>query len=152
MQVGSVVKTGWSAFSKEDIIRFAQDYDPQYMHLDEAKASAGLFGGIIASGLQTLCIACRMWVDERVMGDDIIGGLGFDNVRFHRPVRPGDEICALVTIAEKRPHPRNSDTGIVSFHLKVINQHEEDVLQATLIGLFKRGASAGGSSGVESGT
>ena len=138
MQVGSVIKTGWSAFSKEEIISFARDYDPQYMHVDEAKASAGLFGGIIASGLHTLAVACRLWVDERIMGDEVMGGLGFDRVRFHRPVRPGDEIYTQVTIAEKHPHPRRSDTGIVSFHLQAINQREEAVLEATLTALFKR--------------
>ncbi|PSR32745.1 MAG: acyl dehydratase [Sulfobacillus benefaciens] len=138
LTVGTVYHTEWAVMTKEEIMDFASQYDPQYMHLDEAKANASIFGGIIASGLHTFSIASRLWVQTQVMGEDIVGGLGIDNLRFTHPVRPGDAIRVIVTIANKRVHPRQPNQGIVSFGMTVVNQEETPVLQATLIGLVKR--------------
>lgn len=138
LQVGTVYGTDTAVFSKEGIIHFSRQYDPQYLHLDEEKATAGQFGGIIASGLQTLSVACRLWVDQHVVGDDIVGGIGFNAVRFRSPVYPGDEVRVSVTIASKRLHPRKPQQGIVSLKLQAMNQENQVVMEATLIALVKR--------------
>jgi acyl dehydratase len=134
--IGQVIRTKSITLTKEDITRFAKEFDPQYMHLDEEKASQGRFNGIIASGIQTLAVSFKLWVETGSYGDEVIAGTAMNNIKFMKPVYPGDELYAVVEVTgaiEKR-----NDTGLVTVLLKTYNSTEEQVFEGELSVLVKQ--------------
>ncbi|WP_247747327.1 MaoC/PaaZ C-terminal domain-containing protein [Alkalihalobacillus sp. BA299] len=124
--------------TKEDIFKFANEYDPQYMHVDEEKAKQSMFGGVIASGLHSLSISWKLWVDMGIIGDDIIGGAGMNYVKFVKPVYPEDRLTVEVKMIDKKEHPKYLDRGFVTTLLRTLNQDNELVLEIEMVGLVKR--------------
>jgi len=120
--------------SKKDIIDFAKIYDPQYMHVDEAKAKEGRFGSLIASGMQTMSTSFKLWVELGIYGEDVVAGTGMNNIKFIKPVFPDDEISVLTEVIELSP--RRSSGGIVTVLLTTFNQNDEKVFQAELSALI----------------
>src|SRR5699024_5668454 len=100
--IGQTYETATYRMTKEKIQGFAQEFDPQYMHLDEEKASLSSFGGIIASGMHTLNVSFRMWIDVGMYGDDIVAGRGMDKLVFRKAVFPEDELSVKVVVTEKK--------------------------------------------------
>ena len=101
--IGQVFQTKSLKLTKEDIIRFAGEFDPQYMHLDEEKANQGRFNGIIASGIHTLAISFKLWVDEGIYGDDVIAGTRMNNIKFISPsIRKMNCISLLKLLIRKQ--------------------------------------------------
>ncbi|MED1018591.1 MaoC/PaaZ C-terminal domain-containing protein, partial [Bacillus atrophaeus] len=90
--IGQVFHTKSFKLTKENIMGFAEEFDPQYMHLDEEKAKEGRFNGIIASGIHTIAISFKLWIEEGFYGDDIIAGTEMNNFKFIKPVYPDDEL------------------------------------------------------------
>lgn len=133
-----VFRTLTQRVTKKEIYSFASQYDPQYMHVDEEKAKNSMFGGMIASGLHTLSLTWKLWVEMALLGDDVIGGVGMDNVKFLRPVYPGDELYVEAEVIDKKEHPKKSDRGYFILLLKTFNQNEQQVLRVELTGLVKR--------------
>lgn len=114
-----------------EIVEFAERHDPQPFHLNEAAAEESIFGGLIASGWHTVCIYTRMLVDG-FMGDVAnMGGRGVDDLRWHRPVRPGDTLSGRVEVVHKSESGR-PDRGIVDFKMTCTNQDNEVVLTMTV--------------------
>ncbi|HUD96237.1 MAG TPA: MaoC family dehydratase [Woeseiaceae bacterium] len=111
----------------EDIIRFAREYDPQPFHLDDKAAKESIFGGLAASGWHTAAMTMRLLVDGdcRIAGGLI--GLGFEEMRWPRPVRPGDELRAQSEVLEKRESKSRQDQGLVKLRNSTFNQHDEPV-------------------------
>jgi acyl dehydratase len=134
--IGQVFKTKSYKLTKEDIMRFAGEYDPQYMHLDEKKAIQGRFNGIIASGIHTLAISFKLWVEEGIYGDDVIAGTRMNNIKFLKPVYPEDELHILVEVINKKA--TKSETGILTVMLSTFNNKEEKVFEGDLSVLIKR--------------
>jgi acyl dehydratase len=134
--VGQVFETKSFKMTKEDIMRFALEFDPQYMHLDEEKAKQGRFDGIIASGLHTLSISVRLWIELGIYGDDIIAGTGMTNIKFIKPVYPGDELHTIVEVIDK--NVKKKEAGIITVLLSTYNSKEEKILEVDLAGLIKR--------------
>jgi len=99
--------------SEAQIIEFAEIYDPQPIHIDGAAASRGPYGGIIASGYQTLGVAFAQWIRLGHVIDSSLGGPGMDEVRWSKPVRPGDTLETIVEVIEARPSGSRPDRGIV---------------------------------------
>ncbi|WP_216829841.1 MaoC/PaaZ C-terminal domain-containing protein [Alkalihalobacterium elongatum] len=135
---GITYQTASYEVTKEDVFTFASQYDPQFMHVDEEKAKQSMFGGIIASGLHTLSITWKLWVDMDIIGDDIIGGAGMNYVKFAKPVYPEDHLSVEVKMIDKKEHPKYSDRGFVTTLLRTFNQDEELVLEIEMVGLVKR--------------
>lgn len=77
-RIGQVFETRSLKLTKEDIMRFAEKFDPLYMHLDEKKATQGRFNGIIASGIHTIGISYKLWIEQGIFGDDVIAGIGMN--------------------------------------------------------------------------
>src|SRR5215469_3924320 len=100
--VGERTKTGSFTFTIESIVAFATQYDPQPMHLDAAAGKASFFKAQIASGWQTLAITMRLMVEAHPFGATPLIGLQIDEIRFSRPVYPGDAVIAEMEIIEKR--------------------------------------------------
>ena len=136
--VGSVYKTAERTVTKEDILAFAAEYDPQYMHLDEEKAAKSIFGGLIASGIHTLSITFRLWADLKITGDDIVAGQSLDRVRFLKPVYPGDTLSVVAELTDKKPNRLNSEQGFFKLRLTTYNQRSERVLSTDLTGLVRK--------------
>jgi acyl dehydratase len=111
----------------EDIIRFAREYDPQPFHLDDKAAKESIFGGLAASGWHTAAMTMRLLVDGdcRIAGGLI--GLGFEEMRWPRPVWPGDELRVQSEILEKRESKSKQDQGLVKMRNSTFNQHDEPV-------------------------
>ncbi|WP_165624829.1 MaoC/PaaZ C-terminal domain-containing protein [Staphylococcus aureus] len=88
--VGETFKTKSLHITEEEIIQFATTFDPQYMHIDKEKAEQSRFKGIIASGMHTLSISFKLWVEEGKYGEEVVAGTQMNNVKFIKPVYPGN--------------------------------------------------------------
>ena len=134
--IGQVFTTKSFKLTKEDIMRFAGEFDPQYMHLDEEQANQGRFNGIIASGIHTLAISFKLWIEEGMYGDDVIAGTGMNNIKFIKPVYPGDELHIIIEVLDKKA--TKNETGILTVLLSTFNDKEEKVFEGELSALIKR--------------
>ncbi len=134
--IGQVFETKSFKLTKEDITRFAGEFDPQYMHLDEEKANQGRFNGIIASGIHTLAISFKLWVEQGIYGDDVIAGTRMNNIKFIKPVYPNDELHTIVEVIDKKA--QKNETGILTVLLSTFNDKEEKVFEGDLSVLIKR--------------
>ncbi|MEH7158728.1 MaoC family dehydratase [Neobacillus drentensis] len=134
--IGQVFQTKSLKLTKEDIMRFAGEFDPQYMHLDEEKANQGRFDGIIASGIHTLAISFKLWVEEGFYGEDVIAGTRINNIKFIKPVFPEDELHLNVEVIDKKA--TKDETGILTVSLSTFNDRDEKVFEGDLSVLIKR--------------
>jgi acyl dehydratase len=136
---GDEIVTLGRTITEEAIIGFATQYDPQSFHIDVEAAKATSYGGLIASGFQTLAIGFRLFIDTGTIAGTSIGSPGMDDVRWVKPVRPGDTLHTIVRVLEARASASKPDRGIVRFIVRVLNQRDEDVLTlATSVFLLRR--------------
>lgn len=133
---GSTYEFGHVSLTEDEIVAFAQLYDPQAIHTDPAWASTGPFGGLIASGMQTIAATMRLFVDHYISRVASLASPGLDEVRFVRPVRPGDELRLRVTIDKARLTASKPDRGLVHTYTEALNQDDEIVLSFTALNFF----------------
>ncbi|QOZ33337.1 MaoC family dehydratase [Bradyrhizobium sp. CCBAU 53421] len=126
LKVGMRFTSGKATVSKEDIIRFASEYDPQPFHLDEEAAKSSIFQGLAASGWQTAAIAMRLATECRPFGPHPLLGAGVDDLRWLNPVRPGDTLHLEGEVTELVPS-RSKPQGIARVKWTAYNQHGEPV-------------------------
>ena len=125
--VGQVFRSKSVRVTEADIKAFAAQYDPQPFHLDEAAAKASLFGGLAASGWHTMALTMRLLVDGGApIAGGIIGG-GADELRWPRPVRPGDELTVESEVLEIRPSRSRPQQGMMRMRSTTFNQNGEPV-------------------------
>lgn len=136
--VGMVAEYGDIEVNALRIKAFAEQFDPQPFHLDERAAQETMAGGLIASGWHTVVMLHRMNYEGFLKRMASQGGLGVEEIRWTRPVRPGDRLRAKYTVAAARPSKSRPELGIVDFAFEVINQKDEVVMTETLIALLKR--------------
>ena len=137
IEIGDSLTTGSLTVTEEAIIAFAREYDPQIFHLDAEAAKSTMFGGLIASGWQTTAWTMRLLVDAGSLGASGGLGLGVDELRWKKPVFPGDTLHSVSEVIEKRASA-SRPTGIVRFQTKTLNQHGEVVLSQTTSVMFQR--------------
>ncbi len=125
---GETFEFGDHLVTEEEIIEFARRYDPQPFHVGAAAAKRSLFGGLIASGWMTGSIMMRMMVDHLIAPASGLGSPGVDNLRWPRPVRPGDRLHARVTVLETRRSQSKPDRGALFVRQELINQTGEVVM------------------------
>ncbi len=131
LAVGQTFRTGTVSVEPERIKAFAAEFDPQPFHLDEEAAGTSFFGGLVASGWHTASLSMRLMVTS---GFKIAGGLigaGVDEIRWPRPVRPGDVLHVEGEVLEVRPSRKSPERGIVRLRSKTINQHGDTVMEQT---------------------
>ena len=121
-----------------DIIDFGRRFDPQPFHTDPELARDTVHGGLIASGWHTGCVAMRMLVDNFVSRVASIGSPGMDELRWFKPVRPGDILSLRVTVTETRRSSTRPDRGIVTALMEVLNQERETVMSWSGVGFYLR--------------
>ncbi len=133
---GQVFTTRSHTMALADIRRFAAEFDPEYMHLDPDKARAGRYGGIIASGMHTLAVTFKLWVELGLYGDEVIAGKEMTYERFLKPVYPDDLLHVVVRVAGIQA--TKHDRGLLTVQLATYNQLDEQVLEAEITALVKR--------------
>ena len=135
--VGMRFTSSEKAVTREDIKRFASEFDPQPFHLDEVAAERTVLKGLAASGWHTAAIAMRLAVEVRPFGPHPMLGLGVDELRWLAPVRPGDVLRLEGEVIELTPS-KTKPQGIVRIKWTAFNQHGEPVYTFTPIGMLPR--------------
>ncbi len=137
-KVGDRFVTPGKTLTEKEIIDFAKVYDPQEFHLDPAAAKQTIYGGLIASGFQTLAFGFRLVFDTGILTAASMGSPGFDELRWLKPVRPGDTLHVEMEVTESRPSQSKPDRGIMRAAYRYLNQKGEAVLTYTAMHLLKR--------------
>lgn len=138
LTAGSVRDLGTVTVSAEEIKKFAQQFDPQPFHLDEAAGRSSLFGNLCASGWHTCSLAMKLTVENLLKESSSKGSPGVENLRWLKPVYPGDTLRLKHTILESRALRTRPDTGLVRAGWEMFNQNGEKVLQMEGLGMFGR--------------
>lgn len=136
-KVGEVLEMGRRVVDRDEVVAFAKAYDPQPFHIDEEAARDSFFGGLIASGWHTCAMVMRMMCDSYLCDAASLGSPGVDNIRWLKPVRPGDTIRATRTILDARTSKSKPDIGIVQSRWEVYNQRDELVMSMEGVGMFR---------------
>ncbi|MCY4381947.1 MAG: MaoC family dehydratase [Nitrospinae bacterium] len=137
-RVGEKIHTKEKTLSAEEIIEFAELYDPQPFHIDEIAAAESPYGGIIASGFHTIGTSFRLFIDTGVIGTTGMGSPGMDSIRWVKPVRPGDTLRVEAEVIETRASRSEPERGIVLMDFKTFNQDNELVLSIRSVNLVRR--------------
>jgi acyl dehydratase len=126
-EAGQTFGSGRIRVDADRIKRFATEFDPQPFHLDEQAASDSIFGGLAASGWHTAAITMRLLVDSDLAPAGGIVGAGFDELRWPRPVRPGDELRVEGEVLALRASKSRPDQGVIKVRTTTLNQNDEPV-------------------------
>jgi len=124
---GQKFASGRLSVEKDSIKRFALEFDPQPFHLDDSAAAKTIFGGLAASGWHTAALTMRLLVESELQPMGGIVGAGFDEFRWPRPVRPGDELHLEIEVLEVRPSKSRPDQGLIKVRTTTLNQKGEPV-------------------------
>jgi acyl dehydratase len=150
-EAGSVAQSGPKLVTREEIIAFASQFDPQPMRLDEEAARASMLGGLAASGWHTCALAMRMICDWFVLDSASMGAPGVDEVRWLKPVRPGDRVTLRRTVLETRASRSRPDMGFVKLQFEMLNQSGDVAMtMVTPMMISKRQAATAASASAQS--
>ena len=139
---GQVDEYGPRLLTREEIIAFAAEFDPQPMHLDEEAASATMLGGLAASGWHGCCIVMRMISDGFIGESAFMGGPGVEEVKWLAPIRPGERLKVRATVLETRPSRSRPDLGFVKFRFELVDSADTRLLSLVVNPMFARRTAA----------
>lgn len=142
LPVGHVFDTATRSLSEEEIVDFARVYDNQPFHTDPEAAAQSIYGGIIASGFQTLLTAFQLAMEADVWNEASMGSPGMRELRWHHPVRPGDALRVRAEVVASTPSASRPDRGRTEIRYDVLNQSGEAVMSYTATHILKRKATA----------
>ena len=137
-EVGTTEEFGEYLVTEEEILEFASKYDPQAFHLSDEAANATLFGGLCASGWHTCAIAMRMLVDNMPESNKSLGSPGIDELRWTKPVFPGDTLRVKTTVLSKTNSRSRPDLGSLQMQNEVFNQKNELVMSNKPIVIYRK--------------
>ncbi len=137
LSLDEVIELGAVTVTKDMIVTFAREFDPFPFHLDEEAAKASLLGGLASSGWQTAALTLRMLGDRFLNTIASMGGLGFSDLKWKKPVMVGDTIGGTATISTLRRSRHHPERGIVTIDLDIRNQHGEPVMTMRLANLVE---------------
>lgn len=135
---GQVTDCGSRLITREEIVAFAAEYDPQPMHLDEQAARDTLLGGLVASGWHGCCILMRMLTDNFLVDANFMGAPGVEEVKWLAPLRPGEQVKARATVLETRASRSRSDMGFVKFRFELVDASDKPVMTLIVSPMFGR--------------
>lgn len=138
MQAGHVRQLGSITPTREEIIAFATQFDPQPFHLDDEAAKSSVFGALCASGWHTCSMAMRLMVTNFTQQAASLGSPGLENIKWLKPVLPNDTLSLQSTVLETRPMNSRPDVGLVRSLWEMYNQHGDKVLHMEGWGMFRR--------------
>jgi acyl dehydratase len=122
LKLGDTFATGAQAVTAEEIIAFGRQFDPQSFHTDAVAARDTPFGGLVASGWHTAAVTMRLMVDSMLGHGGEVIGQGVDELRWPRPMRPGDTLRMEMKITEINPEPSRTGRGKIKLHCRTLNQ------------------------------
>lgn len=123
---------------EDEALDFARRYDPQYFHLDPVAARDSVFGGLVLGGFQTAALAWALVQRTGMFERSALAGIGIDELRWHKPVRPRDRLRCDFTLIDARPSRQQPDRGVARFRYELKNQRDETVLSLVIIQLLRR--------------
>ena len=135
---GDMHELGTIAVDGDEIVSFARRFDPQVFHTDPDAAKRTPFGGLIASGWHTAGLMMRLFVDHYLTHVASLASPGIDELRWLRPVRPGDVLSVRVTISKAAPSRSKPDRGVVTSFIEVLNQQREPVMTMRAVNMIAR--------------
>ena len=138
VKVGDTERFGHYEVTREEIIEYARQFDPQPFHLDEEAGKASPFGGLIASGWHTGAMLIRMLNDHSIPRAATSGALGFDDLKWVKPVRPGDILSVETRVLDKAESRSRPEIGVVKVESRVLNQAGELKMSLVSIVLYRR--------------
>ncbi|MFQ5783331.1 MAG: MaoC family dehydratase [Alphaproteobacteria bacterium] len=124
--------------TESEILDFAFRFDPQPIHLDTQAAERSPYGGLIASGFHTMVVGFRMLWQTGIFNACSLGSPGMDNLRWLRPVRPGDTLRTVAEVIEVRPSESKPDRGVCRVKYTVTNQNDEPVMTMIAVQILAR--------------
>ena len=130
--------SGGMTMTEAGIIEFARQWDPQPFHVDAEFAKKWQYGGLIASGLHTMCVTLKLWLELGVLKSCSLGSPGLGETQFPRPVRPGDTLRVVTDIVELRASASKPDRGICRLRQVTINQRGEPTMEQETTVFLKR--------------
>ena len=134
---GAVYRFGPVTISADEIVEFGQKYDPQLFHTDPEAAQKTMYGGLIASGWHTCCLFMRLFVDHFLPCAANLGSPGVDDLRWLKPVRPGDQLTLRVTVHKVKPSRSKPDRGVLYTFCEMLNQKNEAVASMMALNMMK---------------
>lgn len=137
LSVGETRELGSHSPTAEEIVAFASQWDPQPFHLDAEAAKDSVFGALCASGWHTCAMAMRLMVTNFLHETSSLGSPGLENLKWLKPVFPGDTLTLKQSITEKRVMGKRPDVGLVRTTWEMLNQHQEPVLRMEGYGMFR---------------
>ena len=138
IEVGHQQSFGRYEVTRDEVVGFAAQYDPQPFHLDDAAAAQTYFGRLSASGWHTCAMTMRMLVENMSVVEQAgLGSPGVDNLRWVKPVYPGDVLRCETEVIEKRRSQSRRDMGLFKSRVRTFNQHDELVLEMVSNGLIR---------------
>ena len=135
---GYTFETGTRTLNEDDILDFARQWDPQYFHTDPEAAKTSPYGGLIASGFQTMLTAFNLILDANIWNEASMGSPGMENLRWIRPVRPGDTLRVKAEVTSSTPSKSRDDRGRTGFKHTVLNQNDEIVMTYHCVNILAR--------------
>jgi acyl dehydratase len=137
-KTGERFVSGGMTMTEAAIIDFARQWDPQPFHVDAEFSKKWQYGGLIASGLHTMCVTLKLWLELGVLRSCSLGSPGLGETQFPRPVRPGDTLRVVTDIVELRASASKLDRGICRLRQVTINQRGEHVMEQETTVFLKR--------------
>lgn len=134
---GAVYEYGYAGVTEAEIVAFAEQFDPQPIHVDASFAATGPFGGLIASGWHTAGILMRLFADHYLSRVASLASPGVDELRWATPVRPGDMLRLRTTTTEARQSRSKPDRGLVRTRAELLNQRDESALTLVAMNLLR---------------
>jgi len=125
---GDVHEFGSIVAEESEMIAFARRFDPQLFHTDPEVAEQSIFGGLIASGWYSAGLMMRLYVDHYLSHIASLSSPGVDELRWLKPLRPGDSISIRITVTDTKRSNSKPDRGIVHSYIEVLNQHSEIIM------------------------
>ena len=136
-RVGEQVEFGNYRMTEEQIVAFARDFDPQPFHVDKDAARQSVYGGLVASGWHTASAMMRMMVDHFISTKTSMGSPGIDEIRWLKPVRPGDTLRVRLTVLSAKRSTSKPDRGVINQLLEVVNQNGDVVMVSKGMGMYR---------------
>lgn len=134
---GGIFEFGSIAVVEDEVIEFAKRYDPQDFHVDPDAARETVFGGIIASGWHTGSLTMRLYADHYLSKVASLASPGLDELRWVKPVRPGDTLSVRVTVEATRRSQSKPDRGVVHSYIETLNQESDVVMTMRAVNFLR---------------
>ncbi|MDI9335660.1 MAG: MaoC family dehydratase [Gammaproteobacteria bacterium] len=141
LQPGLKFEMGPKVFSLDEILEFANKYDPQPFHIDVEGAKNSIYGGIIASGWHTCAVLFRLLCDGFILNSASVGSPGMESIRWIKPVYPGDSLTLTVEVMQTKEMKSNPSLGMALTRWEAKNQHDALVMTLEGWGMYRKRSS-----------